>query len=87
MLTLERLARNVVDRWECGDLPGSVRALSAHLQELARVRTAYAASIAAAREAFADDDCEIDNEPVIAPGDPDDHGCFISAWLWISDPD
>ncbi|MCR6481041.1 hypothetical protein NU688_33125 [Variovorax sp. ZS18.2.2] len=91
MLKLERLAKDVVARWDSGDLAGAVRALDAHLQELATWRTDHAARIEAARDLWANDNCEIDDEPLISPGAPDEGGgelvgCFIGAWVWVGSP-
>jgi hypothetical protein len=45
------------------------------------LRTAYAASIQAARDMYVDDDLQIDDDPNISEAD---EGVWVSAWVWVS---
>lgn len=38
--------------------------------------------VSAAREIWADDECEIDDEPMVSPGA--DEGAWVSAWVWVT---
>lgn len=60
MQRLERLAREVVTRWECSNLAEAVRALDRHLQEIAEERERYRDLIERVIDLYADDDIEID---------------------------
>ena len=82
MLTLEVLARNVVANWSRGDLASAVRELDQHLAALTSDREVYSTCIARARATFADDNCEIDNDPLVSAGD-EPGACFVCAWRWI----
>jgi len=48
-----------------------------------RERDSYRDAIAEARECYADDDCEIDDEPVVSIGDD---GVWVNAWVWVPRP-
>lgn len=82
LLELERLAREVVTRWECGDLAEAAHALDQHLQEVAEDRVRHADLIERAIGVHADEDIEID------PGDTfvseSEEGAFVMGWLWVS---
>lgn len=41
----------------------------------------HARHIAQAREAYANDECEIDDNPMVSEGDD---GVWVSAWVWVS---
>lgn len=60
MQRLEWLAREVVTRWERGNLAEAVRALDRHRQEIAEDRERYRDLIERAIDLYADDDIEID---------------------------
>ncbi|WP_285412901.1 hypothetical protein [Variovorax sp. efr-133-TYG-130] len=58
MLTLERLARDVVTSWEHGDLAAAVRALDQRLQEIASDRETKQELIERAIGIHANDDTQ-----------------------------
>ncbi|TBR75368.1 MAG: hypothetical protein EPN64_13070 [Burkholderiaceae bacterium] len=80
MLVLEQLAQKVVACWESGDLAAAVRELSKQLREIREEREAHEETIATARKTHANDDLEIDDEPMISEGDD---GVWVSAWVWV----
>lgn len=41
-----------------------------------------AGTIQQAREEYASDECEIDDNPLTSRGDA---GCWVSAWVWVCD--
>jgi hypothetical protein len=62
--------------------------------EQTKWRSDYAAQIAVARDVYAvDDDCEIDDEPLLSPAEHDGgrgdgkggtiKGVWVNAWVWI----
>ena len=85
LLKLERLAREIVVRWERGDLAEAARALDQHLQDIAEDRVRHADLIERAIGVHADEDIEID------PGDTfvseSEEGVFVMGWLWVSGRD
>lgn len=81
MLTLERLAREVVARWEHGDLAEAVRALDQRLQAIAGDRVRHLDLIERAIGIYADDDIDIDaDDTFIAESE---EGAFVMGWLWM----
>ncbi len=81
MLMLECLAREVVTRWEHGDLAETVRARDRHLQEVAEHRGRHRGLIQRAVGLYADDDIEIDaNSTLISESQ---EGAFVMGWLWM----
>ena len=67
-----------------GDLPDAVKeALTRALEECegaVKDRQAYASEIEKAREKYATDEVEIDDDPVTSAGD---EGVWVSAWVWM----
>ena len=53
------------------------------IDEAQRERDAYGEEIAEARDRYADDECEIDDEPLVSVAD---EGIWVSAWVWIAFP-
>jgi len=82
MQRLERLAREVVTRWECGNLAEAVRALDRHLQEIAEDRERYRDLIERAIGRYADDDIEIDADGALISASQAE--AFVTGWLWVS---
>lgn len=58
LLTLERLARDVVASWEHGDLAAAVQAMDQRLQEIANYRVTHQDLIERAIGIYADDDTQ-----------------------------
>lgn len=81
MLTLERLARDVIASWEHGDLAAAVRALDERLREIAADRVRHRDLIERAIGIYADDDIDIDADDTFISGS--DEGAFVMAWLWM----
>ncbi len=81
MLTLERLARDVVARWAHGDLAEAVRALGLRLQEIAQDRVRHLDLIERAIGIYADDDIDIDADDTFISASED--GAFVMGWLWM----
>lgn len=81
MLTLERLARDVVASWEHGDLAAAVRALDQRLQEIANDRVTHADLIERAIGIYADDDIDVDPDDTFISAS--DEGAFVMGWLWM----
>lgn len=81
MLTLERLARNVVTSWERGDLAASVRALDERLREIAADRVRHLDLIERAICIYADDDIDMDADDTFISAS--DEGAFVMGWLWM----
>lgn len=44
----------------------------------------YEGHIKAARDNYADDDCEIDDQPMLAPTGS---GVWVNAWVWVANGD
>lgn len=84
MAEIERLAQEVVNRWDKGDLAEAVRALSQHLESLKSERLAYRHHIAAAEQLHCDEDVQVDDDATVSPTDD---GCWVSAWLKVRDED
>ncbi|WP_447778073.1 hypothetical protein [Variovorax boronicumulans] len=82
MLSLERLAHEVVTRWERGDLAEAVRALDRHLQEIAEDRERQRGLIERAVGLYADDDIEIDADRTFIS--ESQKGAFVMGWLWVT---
>ena len=85
LLQLERLAREVVARWECGDLAEAARALDQHLQDIAEVRVRHAGPIERAIDRYQCDDIEIDADATFICESGE--GAFVMGWLWVSGRD
>jgi hypothetical protein len=85
LLQLERLAREVVARWECGDLAEAARALDQHLQDIAEDRVRHADLIERAIGIHADEDAEIGPEDTFIS--ESEEGAFVMGWLWVSGRD
>jgi len=82
MPLLERLAREVVARWEHGDLAEAVNALDQHLQGNAEDRVRHAELIERAIDLYQDDDIQIDaNASLVCESEA---GAFVMGWLWMS---
>ena len=81
MLRLERLAREVVARWERGDLAQAVRALDHCLQEIAEDRVRHAELIERAIGVYQSDDCDIDADDTLIF--QNEEGAFVMGWLWM----
>ena len=87
MAEIERLAVQVVDRWERGDLAAAVRELACHLDMLRDDRLRYKSQIEAARATYAipsDNDIEVDEDAMVSATDD---GCWVSAWVMVRDVD
>lgn len=83
MHDLEASAREVVRAWDSGDLAGAMRQLAQVLLNQDLSRSECATEVACAREMYADDQCVIDPEPLIAQADD---GVYVAAWLWVPNP-
>jgi hypothetical protein len=81
MLMLERLARDVVARWEHGDLAQAVRALDQCLQAIAGDRVRHLDLIERAIGIYADDDIDIDADDTFIS--ESEEGAFVMGWLWM----
>jgi hypothetical protein len=87
MLELERLAQQVVNLWETGQLAEAVNELATELQRQRDNRCNNARYIALARQYFeetSDDEIEIDVEPLITWAED---GCWINAWVMVRHDD
>lgn len=83
-LDIESDARQVVDCCTGPGLAATVQKLGRTLDAMRTCRREGAEVIARAREMYADENCEIDDEPIVAPGR---NGSFVSAWVWVpADP-
>ena len=83
MPEIERLAVQVVDRWERGDLAAAVRELACHLDMLRDDRLRYKDQIQAARDTYAapsGNDIEVDEDAMVSTTD---NGCWVSAWVMV----
>jgi len=85
MHLLERLAREVVARWEHGDLAEAVNALDRHLQDIAKDRERHAELIERAIDLYQDDDIQIDADASLVC--ESEAGAFVMGWLWVSGRD
>lgn len=85
MHLLERLACEVVARWEYGDLAESVNALDQHLQDIAKDRVRHADLIERAIDLYQDDDIKIDADASLVC--ESEAGAFVMGWLWVSGRD
>lgn len=81
MLTLERLARDVVARWEHGDLAEAVGALDQHLQAIAGDRARHLDLIERAIGIYVDDHIDIDADDTLIS--ESEEGAFVMGWLWM----
>ena len=81
LLLLERLAREVVSRWESGGLAEAVHALDRHLQDIAEVRVRHAGPIERAIDRYQCDDIEIDADATFICESGE--GAFVMGWLWV----
>jgi hypothetical protein len=91
MLKIETLARELVESLnDDGDIlcytraEAALAALTAHLAELEANRGAFADDIQAARDERADDDTEIDDEPLVSPSE---NGTWVRAWVFVTSDD
>ena len=84
MLEIERLAKQVVDQWETGQLAEAVRALAAKLHALRLRRNEGARHVAHLKSYYrgASNDVEVDEEPLI---DRTEDGYWISVWHKVED--
>lgn len=80
MLHLESAARDVVRKWETGDLAAAVRELSAVLDGLEVDRVDYAEAIDVARRHTGTDEIEVDDDPLVSVGED---GTWVSAWVFV----
>ncbi|PIF73744.1 hypothetical protein CLU95_0843 [Variovorax sp. 54] len=88
MRMLEGLAREVVARWERGDLAQAMRALDRHLQDVAEDRVRHADLIERAVDLYQDDDIQIDAQgSFISESETGEKGVFVMGWLWVPRPD
>ncbi|MFZ3120385.1 MAG: hypothetical protein WA159_18945 [Variovorax sp.] len=85
MLTLDGLARDVVARWERGDLAEAVRALDQRLQAIAEDRVRHLDLIERAIGLYGDDDVDIDAHDTLLC--ESEGGAFVMGWLWVPGPD
>lgn len=87
MSKLEALAREVVRRWDKGDLAEAVRALSDELELQDKLREKHKATLEAGWEWNDLDGVEVDDEPIVSEVyDPDDDtlvGIWVEAWVWV----
>ena len=81
MVELEHLAHQVVVHWDSRYLALHVQKLGAYLEQLNRERQCHQADIDCARKRLANDDCEIDERPLVSVGNG---GVFVNAWLWVA---
>lgn len=84
MLEIERLAQQVVDQWETGQLAEAVRALAAEQHALRLRRHEGARHVALVKNYYrgASDDVEVDDEPLI---DRAEDGYWINVWHKVAD--
>lgn len=82
MLMLERLAREVVARWDHGDLAQAMHALDQRLQEVAEDRVRHRGLIERAIGLYQSDDIAIDLEGTFIS--ESEEGAFVMGWLWMS---
>lgn len=82
-LMLEHHAARVVNGWETSDLAPAVRVLSERLTEIKEERAACANEIQQARDTYANDELEIDDEPLVSIADD---GVWVGAWVWVPKP-
>lgn len=80
MLALEAAAREVVAKWENGDLAQAVRQLDAALKEIDQGRLDHEETIETARRTHVSDDLAIDEEPLVSAGEK---GIWVSAWVFV----
>jgi hypothetical protein len=59
--------------------------LIAKIAEQRATRPEDAIFIEKARELYVDDETEIDDDPAVSPGG--DPGCWVAAWVWVSNDD
>lgn len=58
--------------------------LKEHAEDQARDAAAHGAEISKAREDYTNDDCEIDDAPMVSVGDS---GVWVNAWVWVEKKD
>ena len=76
MLLLESAVREVIAGTK------DVSFLDALIEGMDRDRETYAAAVEKAAHFFCtDDDTEIDDDPIVAPGED---GVWVSAWVWVA---
>lgn len=71
----------LIDLLSVGDAAGAQALLQERATEQNRLREAYEGSIACANSNFGDDDCRIDDMPVISEAD---NGVWVGGWLWVA---
>lgn len=79
-LAIEADAKQVVDCRGSAGQDATIQRLGRTLDAVSKCRREGAQVIALAREMYADETCEIDDEPIVAPGT---NGSFVSAWVWV----
>ena len=83
MNSLEFLARQLVDAISQGS-PNAGSALSdleLYLRDQDIARSDHEGTIAAAKANYADEDCQVHNQPLL---DVTDDGVWVEAWMWVS---
>lgn len=82
MNSLEFLARQLVDAISQSS-PNAGSALSdlkLYLRDQDIARSDHEGTIAAAKANYADDDCQVHNQPLL---DITDDGVWVEAWVWV----
>ena len=75
MILLETAVREVIAGKK------DISFLDALIKEMDRDRETYAAAVEKAAHFFCtDDDTEIDDDPIVTPGED---GAWVSAWVWV----
>lgn len=81
MTMLRNLAEQAITAYfENGDHLEAMAKLRDHVAVLGRDRDAYAADVQRARDEYATDDVEIDDEPDISEAE---NGVWVAAWVWV----
>ena len=82
MNSLEFLAHRLCDAIAAGsdDASHAADELSAFLEEQNDLRNDHEGTISAAHSNYADDDCQIHDQPMIAPAEG---GVWVEAWVWV----
>lgn len=66
------------------ELRAAAQALKTSLDEMAAERGLHADAIASARSRYANNDLEIDDNPILSIADK---GVWVSAWVWVESSD
>lgn len=87
MIELETIARELVaalEKKDAADIELYHKKLADHLIQIDADRGEFAADIQAARDEHANDDLEIDDEPLVARSD---NGTWVNAWVYVASED